>query len=294
MKTTGIVLVQNEEEFIGKCLNGIYDALDEIVVISDTKYSFTGEIITPDNTVNVINNFPDPKNKIVKIFGEFYDPNLAPLYNDRKQREIARNSSRINPDIFFVADSDEIWKPEILKNVIKYISDHFDEGNYFRAKAVLLFRKLYNGETLAVALKNRNKFYFQNISIAYKPELKPKFSRLVEGNIKEVHVPLSIGLLEHHSFIKDETRMYEKLMHWGHAHDKTEEYFEKWFKEKWLCADLNSKNVGLHNPSMKPRLRKYEPAMLEAIMSTNNNLKIENEITGFFRKHDKKKRFFLF
>jgi hypothetical protein len=290
MKITGIVLVQNEENYIEMCLAGIYDALDEIVVISDTKYSFSGEIISPDSTVDKIKSFPDPLKKIVKIFGEFYDPNLTPLHNDRKQREIARNSSKIGPDIFFVADSDEIWQPQVHKRVVQYIRDNFDKGNYFRCKAVLLFRQLYNGETLAVAMKNRNNFYFQNISIAYKPELKPKFSRLVEGDIKEVHVPIDVGLFEHHSFIKDEKRMYEKLKHWGHAHDKSERYFESWFKNKWLCADLNSKNVGLHNPKMKPRLRVYKPAILEEIIKTNNNVPV-NEYVGFFRRTKKKKWF---
>lgn len=300
MKTSAIIMVQNEKEYIVKCLNGIYEVFDEIIIISDIKYSLSGEEIVQDSTIDLINNYSDPDDKIVKIFDTFYQSDLEPLENEARIRNLAKESTRIKPDLFFIVDADEIWIPKILRSSLEYIASiyHNTKDNRFRIKCLLLFRKLYNGETLAVALKNRNKFYFQKMTVAFKPELKFGNGRMLIGTSANIEtlthdIPLANGLFEHHSHIKDEKRMYEKLKHWGHANDRSEDFFEHWFKNKWLCADLHTKNVGLFHPKKWPRLRIYKSSMIEGIIKTNNELTIENEPSGFFRRKIQTKRSYL-
>lgn len=102
------ILAYNAKPFIKYCLDSIYDFADRIVIVEGTygiQRAF-GKRST-DRTLDIINNYPDPNNKITLLFK-----------NGKEHEHRNEVLKHCEPgDWFFTVHTDEIYKKEDLKKL---------------------------------------------------------------------------------------------------------------------------------------------------------------------------------
>ena len=125
MKIHAIIKALNEEAFILNQLNTLYPFCDRISIISQYDRDWFGKKVTPDNTINLILNYPDPEGKIHIVIRRFPDEtsavNMEMLsFNDISYKKIIPHGSSFEkisnfhnkPDYFWYVDADE-WELSI-------------------------------------------------------------------------------------------------------------------------------------------------------------------------------------
>lgn len=102
------IICLNEEHRILTTLTNIYDYFDGIVIVDGG---------SEDNTLQVIKNFPDPKNKI-KLY-----KNKFTSFGDQKNLAISKTNSLWT----FVIDADETLSEDLLKDLRILLRQQYDK-----------------------------------------------------------------------------------------------------------------------------------------------------------------------
>lgn len=120
IKVSACYIVFNEEQFLKHSLESIYDFADEIIIIEGAVKGWW-QYANPDGsstdaTVDIIENFPDPENKIKLIQGKWRDKKQM---QNRFLREATGNW-------ILRCAGDEIYAPDELQKLKKFASEHMD------------------------------------------------------------------------------------------------------------------------------------------------------------------------
>jgi len=115
MKIAVGMIVFEGDYVLKQCLEQIYPFVAQILISEGpVKYwQDQGRTTSNDETNNIIDNFPDPDNKIIIHHGQFSE----------KDEQCKAYMQHINDDIdyLWMIDSDEVYKTEDIKKVIEFL-----------------------------------------------------------------------------------------------------------------------------------------------------------------------------
>lgn len=115
MKISFGMIVFNGDSFLKECLESIYPYAHEILIAEGPVkyYSDLGYTTSTDNTNEILNNFPDPENKIKIWHGQYIE----------KTHQCNEYIKMIDTDSDYIwhVDSDEIYKPEDIEKIIELL-----------------------------------------------------------------------------------------------------------------------------------------------------------------------------
>lgn len=138
MKLIAYYALYNEVEYIEYSLRSIYDYVDQIIIIEGAwkeTYLTNGEKRSNDGTIEKIQGFPDPQNKIT-------------IHYDNEDNQLAQRNKIFgylpNEDCWMLLiDGDEVYDPaEIVK--IKELTKVNDLTKAFRFKSLIFINDFYH------------------------------------------------------------------------------------------------------------------------------------------------------
>jgi glycosyltransferase involved in cell wall biosynthesis len=111
------MIVFNGDFFLRQCLDGVYDFAHEIVVIEGAdrvSQPFANpDGTSTDQTWEILQNYPDPKNKIRLFRGRFKD----------KDEQSNAFMQHLNGDFVWLLDSDEMYQPGDMEHLARKLHD---------------------------------------------------------------------------------------------------------------------------------------------------------------------------
>lgn len=117
MKIAFGMIVFEGDYVLKQCLEQVYPFASQILIAEGpvSYWQKQGKTTSTDNTNKILDEFPDPDNKIKIIHGQF----------NEKDDQCRAYMKHINEDIDYVwnLDSDEVYKTEDLKKIIKFLED---------------------------------------------------------------------------------------------------------------------------------------------------------------------------
>ena len=117
MKIAFGMIVFNGDFVLKECLESVYPYATQILISEGPVRYWQDEGFTTstDKTNEILDNFPDPENKITVVHGQF----------EEKDEECRAYMPHMRDDIDYVwnLDSDEIYKPEDIETIIKVLEE---------------------------------------------------------------------------------------------------------------------------------------------------------------------------
>jgi hypothetical protein len=117
MKIAFGMIVFEGDYVLKECLEQVYPFASQILIAEGpvSYWQKQGRTTSLDKTNEILNNFPDPENKIKIIHGQF----------NEKDDQCNAYMKFINDDIDYIwnLDSDEVYKTEDIKKIIKFLED---------------------------------------------------------------------------------------------------------------------------------------------------------------------------
>jgi len=269
MKITAIIVVLNEAEFIKPCIKAIYPFVDRIKIQTNYDRSWSGELVSPDKTIEKIIEIPDKVGKISLSISRMPDEAIARNWLmradgyiiDHSHCSTTSNQEDIrefceSPDYFWILDGDEIYDPETVPNILNYLDLHkpqilkikgvtyFKSWNYKVSpsdnfyqpgfiKPGILFREnrniLVSRWYQTIQRILKNKYWILSESLNKSLELFNGFSNL----------PEEIAFFHHASYVGNNTRMSKKIFFSVHY----DERMKIWYENVWQKWTPESKNL---------------------------------------------------
>jgi hypothetical protein len=151
MRIHAIMPALNEEVFIEKQLRTLYPFCSGISVLTQYDRDWYGKKVTPDRTVELVSNFPDPEGKIHLVLRRWRDqaaalnsemgalsshPAKRVQSHGTPQREVDQFHSV--PDYFWIVDADEVYDPATIPRMLALLERRRPRGmrvhgyNYLR------------------------------------------------------------------------------------------------------------------------------------------------------------------
>lgn len=217
-------LISYDCQYLFHALPQLYAYADEIILAIDRdRVSWAGTPFDFDETFFTRIGFLDPDKKITVFEDNFYLPNLTPIQNETRERNMISEQMgygcwklQVDVDEYFVDFASVhrflqkhrylLWKP------------HFHKVN-LRARWITLFKKtpngylfIDNGEHFSFATNTTGEFYFGR-------DLASKDNREIFTNFEVIH----------QSWAREPQEIYQKINNWGHKDDfDTKAYFAFW------------------------------------------------------------------
>lgn len=115
MKIAFGMIVFEGDFVLQECLEQVYPYAEQILIAEGpvSYWQEQGKNTSADNTNNILNNFPDPENKISIVHGQFKE----------KDDQCRAYMKYIKPDVDYIwnLDCDEIYKSEDLEKMIDFL-----------------------------------------------------------------------------------------------------------------------------------------------------------------------------
>jgi len=236
-----ICLALNEELFIAEMLKPLYPFCSGISVISQYDRDWYGKPIYPDQTANIVLNYPDPDGKIHFVVRRNIDEaatrnqemlalqdrcarNITPHGGGTREEILQYHSA---PDYFLIVDADEIYDVNTLGSIIDYLDSKRPKGmrvlgyNYVRTwnrrvpSEVVHFQHF--GFIKPGILFDMNRVVSLNeqrlIRLSSKLKL-PNFASRLYGFID---CPEEVGVFHHACWMGDNERLKKKVTVSSHA-----------------------------------------------------------------------------
>jgi len=247
IKIGAIVAVNCDEDNIEYCLKGIYDFCDKVVVVySNTNWMNEKK---EDRTIEIIDKFPDPLNKLKIIKGSFV--------TQPGQRTVGLEYLREeNYDYVFVVDSDEIYKPENLLNAKSFIEQN-KNIQQFRVNWCQMWKTLDYIITpkgkLFVIYKIDDKFCFTGPSRNTSTPKKTKFEFL--PNVDCFHLTCVCS----NEYMKEKlgTRTYRNSI------------VKNWYENIWLKWTFEMRNLHPTSPKVYEKAILFDKTILPDFMKNH-------------------------
>lgn len=117
MKIAFGMIVFNGDYVLQECLESVYPYATQILISEGPVryWQDAGYTTSTDKTNAILDNFPDPDNKITVVHGQF----------EEKDEECRAYMPYMRDDIDYIwnLDSDEIYKPEDIQKIIKLLEE---------------------------------------------------------------------------------------------------------------------------------------------------------------------------
>tara|TARA_Y100001963_G_C6755930_1_gene436810 strand:- start:536 stop:1408 length:873 start_codon:yes stop_codon:yes gene_type:complete len=111
------MIVFNGDYVLQECLESVYPYATQILISEGPVryWQDQGYTTSTDRTNEILDNFPDPENKITVVHGQF----------EEKDEECRAYMPHMRDDIDYIwnLDSDEIYKPEDIEKIIKILKE---------------------------------------------------------------------------------------------------------------------------------------------------------------------------
>ena len=115
MKIAFGMIVFEGDYVLKECLECVYPFAEQILIAEGPVrfWQEQGKTTSEDNTNDILHHFPDPDNKIKIVHGQFSE----------KDEQCNAYMQFLNDDVdyFWQIDSDELWKAEDIKKIIKVL-----------------------------------------------------------------------------------------------------------------------------------------------------------------------------
>jgi hypothetical protein len=117
MKIAFGMIIFEGDYVLKECLKQVYPFASQILIAEGpvNYWQRQGRITSTDETNKILDEFPDPENKIKIVHGQF----------NEKDDQCKAYMQHINDDIDYLwnLDSDEVYKTEDLKKIINFLND---------------------------------------------------------------------------------------------------------------------------------------------------------------------------
>ena len=234
LRIHAIILALNEEAFIKVQMDTIYPFCSAISVITQYDRDWYGKPISPDATVSLVKNYPDPEGKINLVIRRMPDEaaarNMEMLaFNKRSYKKIQSHGRSLDdiskfhnaPDYFWIIDADEIYDVDTIPAIIDHLATKRPRGmritgyNYLRTWNHRVPRDVIDFTHFGFIqpgilfeqrrVINWNEFRFAKLLKMLK---LPDVSAKAFGFIT---CPESIGVFHHACWLGDDSRIREKF-----------------------------------------------------------------------------------
>ena len=214
--------------------------------------------VLPDNTLEIVANFPDSDNKIIvlvnrKILDETIQRNWA-MSTDNALYKISKKSifphahslERIRTetpktDFYWIIDADEIYDPETIPGVFDFLRKTKQDAvlvrgyNFFKKWNFKLDDNFWQIGFLRPGryFYSRRGLYFPK-ALGWVHHLNPKIStKLIDYYCRQAKLPESIGHFYHGAYVGDDERIRKKMKSSSHAREHIACNIDQWFEDIW-------------------------------------------------------------
>lgn len=258
MKITFACIVFNGDFVLKQLIESIYPYAHKIIFVDGVvaywaKKGFSGSV---DDTISIINNFPDPENKIILL-----QNNIA-----NEKTELCRLFMPHIPadtDYLWCIDSDEIFKDSDIKNLIKYLiaeqptSVGFQSNTFFGG-----FEHILGGFERSHSFKRVLKYEKGCVYVDHRPPtLSVQDNKPVSG--KRLYDATGIEMY-HYSYVSP-YQVYDKIEYYEAAVISKGMCIHNYFVDVWLNwvenpnkrIEIENKWMGVHEfiPSVRGECR---------------------------------------
>lgn len=136
-----IVLALNEEVFIANLLETLYPFCAGISVLTQYDRDWYGKRVTPDKTLELVANYPDPAGKIHLCLRRWRDQSAAlnceiGALSSRAAQGVLGHGTPVaeirhfheTPDYFWIVDADEFYDPETVPAMLNLLERRRPRG----------------------------------------------------------------------------------------------------------------------------------------------------------------------
>lgn len=273
MKITAIVVALNEAEFIQPCLKAIYPFVDRIKIQTNYDRSWSGELITPDETVKKILEIPDEQGKISIHIYRIPDEAIARnwlmrcdgYYINHSHVSTTSNEFRIQDfceksDYFWIIDADEIYDQRTVPEILKYLK--LNKPKILRIRGITYFKSWNyrispSDNFYQPGLIKRGVFFNENRNIFlpfWTRFLKNKYWQINQSLIKMIdkyilgidYLPEEIAVFHHGAYVGNDQRIAKKIFSSVHY----DERMKHWYENIWKKWHPKLKNIHPLNPEV--------------------------------------------
>ena len=257
MKIAFGMIVFEGDYVLKECLEQVYPFAHQILIAEGpvSYWQNKGKTTSTDNTNFILDNFPDPENKIKIVHGQYKE----------KDEQCNAYIKYLKPDVDYLwnLDSDEIYKTEDLNKIIDYLDDKKPTSVGVRSCT------FYGGFDHYLTGFELNKDNFKRIFkvtpgskwLKHRPPTIQYPNGIVKNHIDSDKLYKDIGFQMYHYSYVFPNQVFNKINYYKECIAK-DNCIDNYFYEvylPWVKGDLNTKNNienkynGVHE--FKPKVR---------------------------------------
>lgn len=258
MKIAFGMIIFNGDFVLKQCLESVYPYANQILIAEGpvTYWQSQGYSISTDDTNSILDNFPDPENKIKVVHGQFSEKD--------EQCNAYMKYLEDNNDYIWNLDCDEIFKQKDIEKIIelleteKYTSVGFKSCTFYGG-----FEKKLTGFEENAQFLRIYKIYPGSRWLKHRP---PVIKHIIDNPLPEKHLDFNTlasvyGIKMYHYSYVFPRQVYEKVNYYKAAVSKEgciDNYFNEVYLPWVLGNDEDKKRIedryqGVHE--FKPHVR---------------------------------------
>jgi glycosyltransferase involved in cell wall biosynthesis len=234
MKIAFGIIVYNGDFVLKECIESIYPYASEILISEGCVQHFKdkGFTTSTDRTNEIIDNFPDPDNKI-KVFHGTY----------KEKTEQCNAYMPIDADYLWCVDADEIYKPEDIDKIIMRLEIEEPTSVGFKSKTFFGgFDNVIGGFEARAEYRRIFKINKESKWANHRP---PQIDNIEDAKHISGQSLADKGVyMYHYSYVWDR-QVRDKVEYYKAKISKDnciDDYYETVFK-KWVDGDIMTRNI---------------------------------------------------
>ena len=231
MRLAAVMLIFKEQHFIEAAVRAIYPVVDSICCASRHDRNFSGEPVTPDETLDVLMKIPDPDDKIKLVMQR--DLSRVPGQNSEARLRNAAMALDPEADYYLIVDTDEIWSADVLRKCWEEVKR--TRWAAYRVSSYTYFRKwnyrvVEPGDGYRPLVFLRRGFYFKSDrQIEWRGPSRWKEYLRTGRKPNTVYFPPE-WRLHHGSSVGGDDRILTKINNYGHKEGIDPDWFDRVWK----------------------------------------------------------------
>ena len=231
MRLAAVMLIFKEQNFVEASVRAIYPLVDSICCVSRYDRNFSGGEMTPDRTLEVLLQIPDPHNKLKLVVQR--DLSQVSGVNSEARLRNAAMAMEPNADYYLIVDTDEIWSGDVLQRCWEEVQR--TQWAAYRVSSYTYFRKwnyrvVEPGDGYRPLVFLRKGFFFkQDRQIEWHGPARWKEYLRKGRKPNTVYFPPTLRL-HHGSGVGGDERILTKINNYGHKDGIDPDWFERVWK----------------------------------------------------------------
>lgn len=271
MRIHAIIIALNEEDFIEETIKPIYNHCSGISVITQYDRDYYGKMVTPDETVSRVLNYPDPEGKIHLVIRRYNDETASRnhemasiLFDASKGIQSHGVSDKLiksfhaKPDYFLICDADEKFDIDTFPRIIDYLKKEKPRGmricgyNYFftwnRRDPAQKYLHTHFGFVKAGLFFEQRRVLSWNESRINHFFGKFGFDKIGSKLFNFIDCPLEVGMMHHAGYVRrNKEKLLEKMQKHSHLENHSSEFLENILKADLEFVETNSLPNNIRN-----------------------------------------------